>query len=50
MINKMTNKTIDKTDIIECLKIGNQEYYEHKLITEEFAKHFSSVGKNMLNK
>ena len=45
MINKMTNKTNDKTDIIECLKVGNQDYYEHKLIAEEFAKHFSSVGK-----
>ena len=41
----MTNKTNDKTDIIECLKIGNQDYYEHKLMAEEFAKHFSSVGK-----
>ena len=46
----MTNKTSDKTDIIEYLKVGNQDYYEHKLIAEEFAKHFSSVGKNMLNK
>ena len=45
MINKMTNKINDKTDIIEWLKIGNQNYYEHKLIAEEFAKHFSSVGK-----
>ena len=50
MINKMTNKTIDKTDIIEFLKIGNQDYYEHKLIAEEFAKHFQVLAKNMLNK
>ena len=40
--NKQTN---DKTDIIEYLKIGNQGYYEHKIIAEEFAKHFSNVGK-----
>ena len=45
MINKMTNKTNDKTDIIEYLKVENQDYYEHKLIAEEFAKHFSRVGK-----
>ena len=45
MINKLTNKTNDKTDIIEYLKVGNQDYYEHKIIAEEFAKHFSKVGK-----
>ena len=45
MINKLTNKTNDKTDIIEYLRVGNQDYYEHKIIAEEFAKHFSYVGK-----
>ena len=45
MINKLTNKTNDKTDIIEYLRVGNQDYYEHRIIVEEFAKHFSSVGK-----
>ena len=45
MINKLTNKTNDKTDIIEYLRVGNQDYYEHKIIAEEFAKHFSNVGK-----
>ena len=45
MINKLTNKINDKTDIIEYLKVDNQDYYEHKLIAEEFAKHFSGVGK-----
>ena len=45
MINKLTNKTNDKIDIIEYLRIGNQDYYEHKIIAEEFAKHFSNVGK-----
>ena len=45
MINKLTNKTNDKTDIIEYLKVGNQDYYEHKVIAEEFAKYFSKVGK-----
>ena len=46
MINKLTNKTNDKTDIIEYLKVENQDYYEHKLIAEEFTKHFSGVGKH----
>ena len=46
MINKLTNKTNDKTDIIEYLKVENQDYYEHKLIAEEFAKHFSGVGRH----
>ena len=45
LINKLTNKTNDKTNIIEYLKIENQDYYEHKIIPEEFAKHFSSVEK-----
>ena len=46
MINKLTNKINDKTDIIGYLKVENQDYYEHKLIAEEFAKHFSSVGEH----
>ena len=46
MINKLTNKINDKTDVIEYLKVENQDYYEHKLIAEEFAKHFSGVGKH----
>ena len=46
MINKLTNKANDKTDIIEYLKVENQDYYEHKLMAEEFAKHFSEVGRH----
>ena len=46
MINKLTNKTNDKANIIEYLKVDNQDYYEHKLIAEEFAKYFSEVGKH----
>ena len=45
MINRMLNKTNDKTNIVEYLKVENQDYYDHKLIAEEFAKHFSSVSK-----
>ena len=30
MINKLINKTNDKTDIIEYLKVENEDYYEHK--------------------
>ena len=45
MINQLTNKTNDKTNIIEYLRIDNENYYEHKIIEEEFVKHFSNVGK-----
>ena len=49
MINKLLNKTNDKTNIIEYLKVENQDYYEDKVIAEEFAKHFSSVGPRYAN-
>ena len=45
MINKLTNKTNDKTNLIEYLKIDNQTQQNHQIIAEEFAKHFSKVGK-----
>ena len=44
MINKITHNMNDKSSIIEYLKIGNIDIYDTKLIAEEFAKHFSSVG------
>ena len=45
LVNKLSNKENDKTNIVEYLKIDNLEIYNSKLIAEEFAKHFSSVGK-----
>ena len=49
MINKLLNKSNDKTNIIDYLKVDNQDYYEDKVIAEEFAKHFSSVGPKYAN-
>ena len=40
----------DKSSAIEYLKIGNIDIYDSKLIAEEFAKHFSSVGSRYANK
>ena len=40
----------DKNSAIEYLKIDNLDIYDTKLITEEFAKHFSSVGSNYANR
>ena len=45
LINKLSNKENDKTNIIEYLKIDNLDIYSSKIIAEEFAKHFSTVGK-----
>ena len=44
MVNRITQKERDKTNTIEYLKINNIDYYDSKLIAEEFAKHFSGVG------
>ena len=49
MINKLLNKTNDKSNIIEYLKVDNLHYYDDKLIAEEFAKHFSGVGPKYAN-
>ena len=46
MIQRLTCKTKDRTNLIEYLKIDNIDYYEHKIIAEEFAKHFATVGRN----
>ena len=50
LINKLTDKTNDKTNIVEYLKLENQDIYEEKTIAEEFAKHFSSVGNTYAKK
>ena len=50
MINRITHKVLDKTSTIEYLKINNIDYYDSKAISEEFAKHFSSVGKTYAQK
>ena len=50
MINKITKNMNNKSSAIEYLKIDNLDIYDTKLITEEFAKHFSSVGSNYANR
>ena len=44
MINRITSKENDKTNCIEYLKIENINYYDSKVIAEEFGKFFSTVG------
>ena len=50
MINRITGKMNDKSNAIEYLKVENIEIYDTKIISEEFAKHFSSVGSMYANK
>ena len=50
MINRITHNMNDKSSAIEYLKIGDLDIYDTKLISEEFAKHFSSVGSRYANK
>ena len=40
----------DKSSAIEHLRIDNIDYYETKIISEEFAKHFSTVGNKYASK
>ena len=50
LVNKLTNKTNDKSNIVEYLKLENQDIYEGQTIAEEFAKHFSTVGSTYAKK
>ena len=45
LINKISRKINNKTELVECLSINNIDYYNAKSITNEFGKHFSIVGK-----
>ena len=44
LINKITQKLHDKSCAIDYLKVDNIDTYDTKIMTEEFAKHFSTVG------
>ena len=44
LINKITHKLHDKSGAIDYLKVDNIDIYDSKIISEEFAKHFSNVG------
>ena len=50
MINRITQKEVDKTNTIEYLKVDNLDYYDSKAVSEEFAKHFAQVGKEYAQK
>ena len=50
MINRITNKTTDKMDMIDYLKVGNINTYNAKEITKEFARYSSTIGGNFANK
>ena len=45
IINKLSGKLSNKSNLIECLTVDGLKQTEGKLICDEFAKHFSSVGK-----
>ena len=45
LINKISGKHNNKTELVECLSINNIDHYDAKSITNEFGKHFSTVGK-----
>ena len=50
MINRITNKTSNKATLIEYLKVDTIEVHNAKEIATEFAKYFSTIGKNYANK
>ena len=46
LINSISGKLQNKHDLIECLTIDNVRYESRSEIVNEFAKHFSNVGRN----
>ena len=46
IINKINGKIKDKSCVIDYLKIDNIKHHTGKEISNQFAKYFSSVGKN----
>ena len=50
MINRITNKTSNKSTLIEYLKVDNIEIHNAKEISTEFAKYFSTIRKKYANK
>ena len=49
-INTVIRKTNNKTETIDSLKIGNLEVFNGNEIANEFAKYFSSIGKDLASK
>ena len=50
LINKVTQRLHDKSCAMDYLKIDNINIYDTKLMSEEFAKHFSTVGTKFANR
>ena len=46
LINNISGKINNKTELVECLSINNMDHYDANSITNESGKHFSTVGKN----
>ena len=49
MINRITNKTPNKSTLTDHLKVDNLEIHNAKEISTEFAKYFSTIGKKYAN-
>ena len=50
LINKINGKSNDKTCIIDKLTIDNIKYTQGREIANNFAKYFSTIGKELANK
>lgn len=50
LINNCIGHSNDKSNIINCIKIGNVEQYDSKVIAESFGEFFSNIGKKYANK
>ena len=48
LINNISGKINNKTELVECLSINNIDHYDATSITNEFGKHFSNVGKKFV--
>ena len=49
LINEISGKTNNKTELVECLSTNNIDCCDVKSITNEFGRHFSTVGKKFAN-
>ena len=47
IINEVIRKTSDKSSVVDKISVNNIDYYKGENISNEFAKYFSSVGKNL---
>ena len=50
IINKITGKVNNKTEVIDCIKIDKVRCYSSQLIANEFGEFFASIGRNYAKK